>query len=266
MPGITLGWLFGVWLFQQQATVWSPVAFCALLLPVVLGMGLLRLRYFQSFKKIILYVVCVGGLAVLGFVYAQGRAYWRLQDALPVACERQVIAVQARIVGVPARDQRGQHVDALIEHAFSQHCPVPARVHLSLYQQQYRQAPPESVSALPVLHAGERWQFSVRLKRPHATRNPHGFDYAAWCLSNHIGAVGNIVSKARMQRLDALVLQPQTLIARWREQVGNRISRVLGNTRQSAMLRALVMGDDSQMSRADWQLFVDTGVNHLVRI
>ena len=266
MPGITLGWLFGVWLFQQQATVWSPVAFCALLLPVVLGMGLLRLRYFQSFKKIILYVVCVGGLAVLGFVYAQGRAYWRLQDALPVACERQVIAVQARIVGVPARDQRGQHVDALIEHAFSQHCPVPARVHLSLYQQQYRQAPPESVAALPVLHAGERWQFSVRLKRPHATRNPHGFDYAAWCLSNHIGAVGNIVSKARMQRLDALVLQPQTLIARWREQVGNRISRVLGNTRQSAMLRALVMGDDSQMSRADWQLFVDTGVNHLVSI
>lgn len=266
MPGITLGWLFGVWLFQQQAALWSPVAFCALLVPVVLGMGLLRITYFHSFKKIICYMVCVLSVAGLGFVYAQGRACWRLQDSLPATCERQVIAVQARIVGVPARDPRGQHVDALIEHAFSSHCPLPARVHLSLYQQQYRQAPPESVAALPVLHAGERWQFSVRLKRPHATRNPHGFDYAAWCLSNDIRAVGNIVSKAPMQRLDALVWQPHTLIARWREHVGSRISHVLGNTPQSAVLRALVIGDDSQISRADWQLFVDTGINHLVSI
>jgi hypothetical protein len=29
---------------------------------------------------------------------------------------------------------------------------------------------------------GERWQFNLRLKRPHGSVNPHGFDYEVWLL------------------------------------------------------------------------------------
>ena len=32
------------------------------------------------------------------------------------------------------------------------------------------------------VHPGERWAFTVRLRRPHGLVNPHGFDYEAWLL------------------------------------------------------------------------------------
>ncbi len=271
LPGATVGLLFGVWLFQQQPRLWSAsVWLCwlaALILASLLAYGKLavaaRLHPHQhSFRKLFIIVL----IAALGFAWAQLRAWDRLQTQLPLACEQQVIAVQGVIVSVPERDARGQHVDFAIERSFKADCPMPKQVRLHLYNQSYRGDSAKTSAGLPTLQAGERWQWSVRLKRPHATRNPHGFDYAAWCLSNNIGAGGAIVSKIPMRRLQTLVWQPSALIAYWRSAVGHRIEKVVGATPQSAVLRALVIGDDSQIARDDWQLFVDAGINHLVSI
>ena len=46
--------------------------------------------------------------------------------------------------------------------------------------------------ASPV-HPGERWRFTVRLRRPHGHVNPHGFDYEAWLLERGIGGVREVV-------------------------------------------------------------------------
>lgn len=288
MPGLTLGWLFGIWLFQQQATLWSPVAFVAL---VLLGLAYAVLVYQRRSRKRLPVraqhrlqkLFWMFAIATLGFLYAQGRAALRMHDALPAHCQQQVLRLQAVIVSVPERTPYGQSVDVAVEHVYGHACHVPTRLRLTLYAQQYRQAkmtdgsslhPPgqapvsaiNSLPAQPLLNAGERWQFAVKLKQPHATRNPHGFDFAAWCLANRIGAVGGIVSKAPMRRLQTLVWQPAPLIARWRQLVAERISRVVGNTPESAVLRALVTGDDSLIDRTHWQLFVDTGINHLMSI
>ncbi|HSI45944.1 MAG TPA: DNA internalization-related competence protein ComEC/Rec2 [Methylophilus sp.] len=271
LPGATIGLLFGVWLLQQQPRLWSVSIWLCWLAALIL-IGLLAygrhslvatLKPYQTtFSKLFVIVL----IAALGFAWAQLRAWDRLQTQLPSACEQQVIAVQGVIVSVPERDARGQHVDFTIERSFKADCPMPKRVRLHLYNQSYRGDSAKASAVLPTLQAGERWQWSVRLKRPHSTRNPHGFDYAAWCLSNSIGASGTIVSKASMRRLQTLVWQPSALIAYWRSAVGHRIEKVLGITPQSAVLRALVIGDDSQIARADWQLFVDAGINHLVSI
>lgn len=286
MPGATLGLLFGIWLFQQQPVLWSPLPW---LVSGLLGLLLAGLAYAWPRNHWQTVLVLAGlrrsGLlllmVMLGFSWAQGRAWWRLQSVLPAACEQQVLRVQAVIVGVPALDARGQHVDAMIERGVATSCILPAHVRLHLYQQQYRQTPnavalPVAIdrqlgrsmhpARQPILRAGERWLFSVRLKRPHATRNPHGFDYAAWSLVNQLGASGNIVSKAPMQRLSPLVWQPSALIAHWRASIAAGIERVLAPSPQRAVIRALVIGDDSQLGRADWQLFVDSGINHLISI
>ena len=42
------------------------------------------------------------------------------------------------------------------------------------------------------VHPGERWLFTVRLRRPHGHVNPHGFDYEAWLLERGIGATGYV--------------------------------------------------------------------------
>ncbi|SDK20662.1 competence protein ComEC [Methylophilus rhizosphaerae] len=271
LPGATIGLLFGVWLFQQQPQLWSVTVWLGWLAACAAS-GLIATHarfthavlhpYAEILRKLCILLL----IACLGFAWAQGRAWFRLHTQLPIACEQQVIAVQGVIVSVPERDAHGQHVDVVIERSFRADCPLPGRVRLHLYYQSHRGDISQSTDVLPSLQAGERWQWHVRLKRPHATRNPHGFDYAAWSLANQIGASGTIVTRAPMRRLQALVWQPSALIARWRTVVGERIERVLGATPQSAVVRALVIGDDSQISRADWQLFVDTGINHLVSI
>ena len=55
----------------------------------------------------------------------------------------------------------------------------------------------------PAIAAGERWQLVVRLKRPHGTVNPHGFDVEAWLLENGIRATGYVRADERNRRLDA---------------------------------------------------------------
>lgn len=274
LPSATVGLLFGVWLFQQQPRLWSLAVWAGWLAAFVtlrlLLFGLMPGRvpgiaFSFPFQILLRRLWLVLLIAALAFAYVQVRAWWRLQSVLPAACEQLVIPVQGVIVSVPERDARGQHVDLAVERSFNPACPLPANIRLHLYQQTYRGEAAKPL-ALPYLQAGERWQFSVRLKRPHATRNPHGFDYAAWCLSNDIGASGSIDTKAPMHQLQPLVWQPAALIARWRASVGERIERVLGATPASAVLRALVIGDDSHITRTDWQLFVDTGINHLVSI
>jgi competence protein ComEC len=45
------------------------------------------------------------------------------------------------------------------------------------------------------VRAGERWRFTVRLKRPHGNLNPHGFDYEAWLFERGIRATGYVRPK-----------------------------------------------------------------------
>ena len=114
--------------------------------------------------------------------------------------------------------------------------------------------------------AGERWQVSVRLKWPHGTANPHGFDFESWALSENIRAMGSIKSKAGIKKLDDFVWQPKYMVEHVRESVKQRIAKVLENKPYLGVIQALEMGDDSQIAVDDWQVFLHTGVSHLVSI
>ena len=65
---------------------------------------------------------------------------------------------------------------------------MPSRVSLAWYSAMATRRGGE----VPELHAGERWQLAVRLKRPHGTVNPHGFDVEAWLLENDLRATGYV--------------------------------------------------------------------------
>ena len=294
MLHVTLAWLLGIALFQQQSQLWSvwQIGFLAIILLTLFVLTLSKhgrnpftsTKIFQTYfssplippqwrrailnsvkpASVFLLVLC------LGFTYAQIRAHFRLQDSLAKACEQKPLRIQGVIVSVPERNERGQHVEFKVERLFHASCHVPQHISLNLYENSFKQAEtlsqPPLAKPLPSLHAGERWLWQVKLKRPHGSYNPHGFDYEAWSLSNNIRATGNIQHKAGMKRLDKWVWQPAALIAGWRERVGARIARVLGPSREAGVIRALVIGEDSQMTRKDWQMFVDTGINHLVSI
>jgi competence protein ComEC len=85
-------------------------------------------------------------------------------------------------------------------------------------------------------------------------------------LQQNIRATGTISPKSGYKKLNNFVAKPSYMIESAREKVGNYISQTLANKPFAGVIRALVMGDDSQISVADWNIYLRTGVNHLMSI
>src|SRR5258705_7540094 len=96
---------------------------------------------------------------------------------------------------------------------------------------------------LPELRAGERWQLTVRLRRPHGTLNSYGFDYEAWLLERDIRATGYVRVDSGNRRIAVLVPRPQYWIERVREAVRARIQTALADSPYAGVLTALAVGD-----------------------
>jgi competence protein ComEC len=120
--------------------------------------------------------------------------------------------------------------------------------------------------ALPEAHAGERWRLGVRLKRPHGTANPHGFDYEAWLLERGVRATGYVRARTSPERLDAMVHRPSYWVEASRERLRSRILTALENKPYAGIIAALAIGDQRAIPPGQWQTFTRTGVNHLMSI
>jgi competence protein ComEC len=117
-----------------------------------------------------------------------------------------------------------------------------------------------------VVHAGERWQLTVRLKQPHGSSNPYNFDFESWALERDIRAIGYVYAKGVHQRLSEQTASPAYLVQHLRETVRAHFKSTLGDAPYTGVLAALAIGDQSGISQADWQVFTRTGVNHLMSI
>lgn len=162
-----------------------------------------------------------GALAALALVallaagYGQaGLRAWALQrQALPAALEGQRLLLTGMVASLPVQQPQGlRFVFEVAEARTPEGEPVrvPARVMLSWWggPQRGGREPPRR----PDVRAGEVWRFTVALKAPHGSRNPHGFDAELWLWEQGIRATGTV----RTARRDA---PPQRLDATWRHPV-----------------------------------------------
>ncbi len=192
MPWRVLAFALGIWLLQQRAVLPAPTFLAAM---AVAGSLLwLAGRQRRRWLSII-------GAALLGLAWAGGFAHWRLADALPVEWEGRDIEITGVVAELPQRFERGVRFTFAVDQAVA---PVPRRIVLSWYRQfaagvEDFDESGEEVAApngLPLPHAGERWRFLVRLKRPHGNVNPHGFDYEGWLFERNIRATGYVRKSA----------------------------------------------------------------------
>jgi competence protein ComEC len=140
---------------------------------------------------------------------------------------------------------------------------VPSRLSLAWYSGFTADAGPGDV---PDLHAGERWSLAVRLKRPHGTVNPHGFDVEAWLLANDLRATGYVRKDDANRRIDAFAGRAEDYVARAREAIRDRILHALGERPYAGVIAALAIGDERAIPSAQWLLFNRTGIGHLISI
>jgi competence protein ComEC len=109
------------------------------------------------------------------------------------------------------------------------------------------------------VRGAECWRFTLRLRTPHGSLNPGGFDYEGWLFRQGIGATATVREGQRCEARGSAVLAA-------RQRVAERIRAALPPGPAAGVLAAITVGDTSGIAAADWELFRRTGTTHLVAI
>lgn len=287
-----LGWVLGVAGQLQQPALWSADGYmflCALPLVFIVLIAIFlivwRHRVLEQTWVLRGLLLC-WSLAVAALAW--GSTGWRAAAwqacILPPELEGRSLQLTGQVAGLPQATALGWRfafepdtAQVLPEGqppAPAAAVPPPPRVLLSWVSQPGMQAP----------HSGERWQLTVRLRRPHGLVNPHGFDSELWLWEQGVAATGYV----RMGRTDppprrmaeaSWGLQPLRELVRARivstltadSHVGATLlseadTPGMNGPRVAGVLAALVVGDQAAIERADWDVFRVTGVAHLMAI
>lgn len=240
-----LAFACGAALLQLQAEL-PPLAWAAVLL-----LALLRVRR--------LWIPLAFGA---GFFWAALCAHQRMAGWLAPGLEGRDLQVLGVVSSLPALGERGARFELEVESAPGGEA-LPRKILLSWYRSPLAEDGPAPLAA-PV-RPGERWLFTVRLRRPHGSVNPHGFDYEAWLLERGIGATGYVRARPAPQRLgERRTLGDRVELAR--EAVRERFFSRLEATPAAGILTALAVGDQRAIAAEEWRLFGRTGVTHLMSI
>lgn len=258
-----LAFAAGVWLLQRMPAL-PPVGWVVAGAVTSGGVWLVARRRFPRGLPIL----ALGGLAAftIGFAWAASVAQWRLSDWLDRQWEERDIELTGVVASLPQPFEHGVRfefdIDRIAHRADGSGPKVPSRVFLTWYSG----VPADEFEVISPVRAGERWQFAVRLRRPHGLINPHGFDYEAWLLERGIGATGYVVARGVPMRLAEFVPRPGYAIERLREILRDKFRRDLPDHRYAGVLIALAIGDQRAIAPDDWRIFTRTGVNHLMSI
>jgi competence protein ComEC len=248
MTFAALAFAAGVVLLQQQAAL-PPLAW-GWLLPILAGLAFLKPRFLFLFTF------------AAGFFWAAACAQTRMNDWLAPELEGRDVEVTGIVASLPAVVERGVRFEFEVESTTGGE-RLPQKLLLSWYRGPSQEEQPAVLSG--AVHPGERWLFTVRLRRPHGNLNPHGFDYEAWLLERGIGATGYVRQRSEQKRLGSR----NSLLDRVeqaREAVRDRFLASLGATPAAGILAALAVGDQRAIASEDWRLFSRTGVTHLMSI
>lgn len=192
-------------------------------------------------------------VALLGLAWCAHRAQIRMAELLPAVLEGQVVAVQGRVDSLPQRlvgfgSTEGWRFEFQVRPSVAQ--DLPPRALLSCYGMPM---PPR---------VGDAWALSVKWRRPHGLMNPQGGDSALWMLSQNIPATGTCSSRGQQR----LAQGSGWRIDAWRQAFRESIEQGVADRRGAGVLAALSLGDQGAVRPADWALYRDTGVAHLLSV
>lgn len=246
----------GAWLQLQQAGLWPLWAY-ALCLP--LGMVALVLGW-RAPPRLGACLVALGAAAML-FGLTGTRAVWQAGQALAPGLQGQDIELTGTVASLPRRGEQGWAFDFEVQSASShgRDVTVPQRVRLSWRTVDDE---PEATKVRP----GQRWRWTVRLRRPHGLFNPHGFDAELWMWEQGLGATGYVKAGRK-------AAPPQLLEQTWaypmeqaRQRARDALLARVDDERAAGVMVALLAGDQASITQEDWNTFRLTGVAHLVSV
>lgn len=141
-----------------------------------------------------------------------------------------------------------------------------------LYQHSSQHRGDDSVQ----LQAGQRIRARVHWRLPRNYRNPGAFDYRAWCFDRHIALIGSI--KGKPEIIEGVIpwLEQQRQKVRTAIDRANRTYKSYATYKphpdyqshsdSTGVLRAVLLGERSQISSHANDVFATTGTAHLLAI
>ena len=265
MKTAILSFAAGILLCQLQASL--PDAWVLAL--VGLAGVVLAVLCFRMPRATVRLALSVAAGLLLGLCWSGTYARWQLADELPQAWEGRDLDVIGVVRGLPQRFDRGERFGFDIEQVLTPGATVPHELSIAWYRAWNDVGEHEMAGdgeRAGMVHPGERWRLTVRLKRPHGNINPVGFDYEAYLLERGIRATGTVRFAGKAQRLAAQVWGVRALIDRLRETIRGRFLDALPDAPYAGVLVALAIGDQRSIPNGHWQVFNRTGVTHLVSI
>jgi competence protein ComEC len=254
-----LAFAAGILLLQSQAALPDPAVMLACAISGFGGLILASRHTAPWGARALASCACL----FLGFAWAAWRAECRLTDRLPEEWEVRDIRLVGVVAALPQGFERGERFAFDVESVETPGARVPGRILLSHYRAQRNSGEADEAGRV---RPGERWRFTVRLKRPHGNANPHGFDYEAWLLERGIRATGTVRGREEMAQIETFVWRPAYVIERIRFALRERFLANLPGAPYAGVLIALAIGDQRAIPGAQWEMFRRTGITHLVSI
>jgi competence protein ComEC len=263
MAAAALAWLLGIGLQMQQPALWPQPAYLAMAAAALLLLGGWRALAPRSPR-------CAwAGLLLALLLLAYGSTGWRagqrLAQSLPAALQGVDLQLTGVVARLPQVGAQGTRFVFDVEQAAldGRAVAVPPRVALGWYRS--LDGGTLLAEAAPALRAGQRWLLTARLRPPHGSLNPHGFDLELWLFEQGIRASGTVRTGegAVMRKLADEAGHP---VERARQAVRDAMLLRVGDAQAAGVLAALAVGDQAAIERDDWELFRDTGVAHLMSI
>ncbi len=185
-------------------------------------------------------------MVLFGFAYGGFHGLRLMDRLLPSDLERIDLRLNAEIDELPLK--REGYASMLMHDVVIEGKPYPGRVRLSWH-------------GAPEIKPGQRWDLTVRLKRPSGFSSPGAMDYEGWLLRQQVIATGYVRDES------SLLLQDREWIRvdRWRWKLAEFIESHYAGDR-AAIFTALLLGDKRNISPQLWDTFSQTGTTHLLVI
>lgn len=187
------------------------------------------------------------GAFLLGLAWAGLVGQWVMQSRWSVGEAKRDVLIEGRVLGLPQRAMDSIRFDFRVEAGGSD-APIGRKVRLSWY------------GPTPAIAPGSRWRLKARLKRPHGTVNPGGYDFEKSALVQRLAATGYVRDSSTARRL-----QPGRGLDAWRDRLSQKIATSLPHGR-GRFVQALVLGDTRGLTDEDWEILRATGLTHQIAI
>ena len=213
---------------------------------------LLSIKLPIRYKKSAWLALCIGWGCCWGIFDAQQY----LQHQLPELLNKQEIVITGSVDSLVETNRTNSRFRMAVESArlkSNEAIEIPiTSVLLSWYQ--FKDPRTE-------VFPGERWQLTVRLRRPRGFRNPGAFDYQSWLVQQGYSATGYIRESASNKRIDSLPIS----IDRYRQKIRQAIMSSGLSPRGTAAVLALSIGDKKPIGQW-WEDLARLGIVHLLVI